>query len=133
MKSDKKPDKNGGAACPVTSKKNHDEESGAETRAGEDGSAEEDPRVVPAKCPFGYDSNTFKLGPLSCMVCQALLHDASKCKPCAHKFCKCVPISSKIRHALRFVSFLPMCALTGLTLAGHAYRASRTARCAVLT
>lgn len=22
------------------------------------------------------------------MVCQALLHDASKCKPCAHKFCK---------------------------------------------
>jgi hypothetical protein len=77
MKSDKKPDKNGGGACPVTGK-SHDKETGAE-----------DPRLVPAKCPFGYDSNTFKLGPLSCMVCQALLHDASKCKPCLHKFCKC--------------------------------------------
>ncbi|KAM0868009.1 hypothetical protein ACQ4PT_041606 [Festuca glaucescens] len=83
MKSDKKPDKNGSGACPVTGK-SHDKESGAEDRAGGD----EDPRLVPAKCPFGYDSNTFKLGPLSCMVCQALLHDASKCKPCLHKFCK---------------------------------------------
>jgi hypothetical protein len=47
--------------------------------------------VVPAKCPFGYDSNnTFKLGPLSCVVCHALLHQSSKCTPCSHKFCKCV-------------------------------------------
>ncbi|XBI24912.1 hypothetical protein VPH35_049927 [Triticum aestivum] len=88
MKSDKKPDKSGGAACPVTGKSHGSEnkESGADRATGEEGA--EDPRVVPAKCPFGYDSNTFKLGPLSCMVCQALLHDASKCLPCSHKFCK---------------------------------------------
>jgi hypothetical protein len=92
MKSDKKPDKNGGGACPVTGK-SHDKETGAE-----------DPRLVPAKCPFGYDSNTFKLGPLSCMVCQALLHDASKCKPCLHKFCKWVLLASRTRHC-----FLLLC------------------------
>lgn len=40
------------------------------------------------KCPFGYDSHTFKLGPLSCMICQALLFQSSKCQPCSHKFCK---------------------------------------------
>lgn len=93
MKSEKKPDKsgNGGAACPVTGKGGEHKESGTDRAAGEEGA--EDPRVVPAKCPFGYDSNTFKLGPLSCMVCQALLHDASKCKPCSHKFCKCVRFS----------------------------------------
>ncbi|KAL5725738.1 hypothetical protein ACHQM5_008854 [Ranunculus cassubicifolius] len=32
--------------------------------------------------------NTFKLGPLSCMICQALLFESSKCEPCSHKFCK---------------------------------------------
>uniref|UniRef100_A0A0E0JD38 RING-type domain-containing protein n=1 Tax=Oryza punctata TaxID=4537 RepID=A0A0E0JD38_ORYPU len=52
------------------------------------------PPMVPAKCPFGYDSNTFKLGPLSCMVCHALLHQSSKCTPCSHKFCKCLVIPS---------------------------------------
>ncbi|XP_061353104.1 protein NCA1 [Gastrolobium bilobum] len=40
------------------------------------------------KCPFGYDSQTFKIGPLSCMICQALLFDTSKCVPCSHLFCK---------------------------------------------
>ncbi|KAG9458567.1 hypothetical protein H6P81_003075 [Aristolochia fimbriata] len=44
--------------------------------------------VVSPKCPFGYDSQTFKLGPLSCVVCQALLFESSKCVPCSHKFCK---------------------------------------------
>lgn len=44
--------------------------------------------VVSPKCPFGYDSQTFKLGPLSCMVCQALLFESSKCVPCSHVFCK---------------------------------------------
>jgi hypothetical protein len=43
---------------------------------------------VSPKCPFGYDSQTFKLGPFSCMVCQALLFDCSKCVPCSHVFCK---------------------------------------------
>ncbi|KAL3327124.1 hypothetical protein AABB24_037693 [Solanum stoloniferum] len=40
------------------------------------------------KCPFGYDSQTFKLGPFSCMICQALLYDSSRCVPCSHVFCK---------------------------------------------
>ncbi|XP_042056993.1 protein NCA1-like [Salvia splendens] len=44
--------------------------------------------VISPKCPFGYDSQTFKLGPLSCMVCQALLFQCSKCVPCSHVFCK---------------------------------------------
>ncbi|KAG9134766.1 hypothetical protein Leryth_001075 [Lithospermum erythrorhizon] len=43
---------------------------------------------IPAKCPLGYDSQTFKLGPLSCMICQALLFECSKCAPCSHVFCK---------------------------------------------
>ena len=40
------------------------------------------------KCPFGYDSQSFKLGPLSCMICQALLFESSRCMPCSHVFCK---------------------------------------------
>jgi hypothetical protein len=44
--------------------------------------------VVTPKCPFGYDSQTFKLGPFSCMICQALLFDCTKCIPCSHVFCK---------------------------------------------
>ncbi|KAG9132981.1 hypothetical protein Leryth_015357 [Lithospermum erythrorhizon] len=43
---------------------------------------------IPAKCPLGYDSQTFKLGPLSCMICQALLFECGKCAPCSHVFCK---------------------------------------------
>lgn len=43
---------------------------------------------VSPKCPFGYDTETFKLGPFSCMICQALLFDCSKCVPCSHVFCK---------------------------------------------
>ena len=44
--------------------------------------------VVEAKCPFGYDSQTFKLGPLSCIICQALIFQCSRCVPCSHAFCK---------------------------------------------
>ncbi|KAL3534155.1 hypothetical protein ACH5RR_002616 [Cinchona calisaya] len=47
----------------------------------------ESARISP-KCPFGYDSDTFKLGPFSCMICQALLFDCSKCMPCSHVYCK---------------------------------------------
>ena len=43
---------------------------------------------ISPKCPFGYDSQTFKLGPLSCMICQALLFESSKCVPCSHVYCK---------------------------------------------
>ncbi|KAJ1274374.1 hypothetical protein BS78_05G057500 [Paspalum vaginatum] len=83
------PAKSGGTisgVCPVTGN-NH-----GSARQGSTGNAEEqstDPQIVPAKCPFGYDSGTFKLGPLSCMVCQALLHECSRCRPCSYKFCKC--------------------------------------------
>ncbi|KAK9057683.1 hypothetical protein SSX86_022519 [Deinandra increscens subsp. villosa] len=44
--------------------------------------------VIAAKCPFGYDSQTFKLGPFSCLICQALLFECSRCVPCSHVFCK---------------------------------------------
>ncbi|KAH7854653.1 hypothetical protein Vadar_016414 [Vaccinium darrowii] len=44
--------------------------------------------TVSPKCPFGYDSETFKLGPFSCMICQALLFESSKCVPCSHVYCK---------------------------------------------
>ncbi|XP_004516522.1 protein NCA1 [Cicer arietinum] len=47
-----------------------------------------DSASVSPKCPLGYDSQTFKIGPLSCMVCQALLYETSKCVPCSHVFCK---------------------------------------------
>jgi hypothetical protein len=71
-------------SCPVTANNHTDDDDNEKT-----GNANTDPRVVPAKCPFGYDSNnTFKLGPLSCVVCHALLHQSSKCTPCSHKFCK---------------------------------------------
>ncbi|XP_030465685.1 protein NCA1 [Syzygium oleosum] len=50
--------------------------------------AKPDAGSVSPKCPLGYDSQTFKLGPLSCMICQALLFDCAKCVPCSHVFCK---------------------------------------------
>ncbi|GJS47107.1 protein NCA1 [Tanacetum coccineum] len=48
----------------------------------------EESNVVSPKCPFGYDSQTFKLGPFSCLICQALLFESSRCVPCTHVFCK---------------------------------------------
>ncbi|KAL5735260.1 hypothetical protein ACOSP7_033121 [Xanthoceras sorbifolium] len=47
-----------------------------------------DTATISPKCPFGYDSQTFKLGPLSCVICQALLFESSKCLPCSHVYCK---------------------------------------------
>ncbi|XP_051138840.1 protein NCA1 [Andrographis paniculata] len=44
--------------------------------------------IVAPKCPLGYDSQTFKIGPLSCVICQALLFQCSKCVPCSHVYCK---------------------------------------------
>ncbi|CAM8910643.1 unnamed protein product [Rhodiola kirilowii] len=43
--------------------------------------------VIPAKCPYGFDSQTFKIGPFSCVICQALLFKSSRCVPCSHVFC----------------------------------------------
>ncbi|XP_060210229.1 protein NCA1-like [Lycium barbarum] len=48
----------------------------------------EESAIVAPRCPFGYDSQTVKLGPFSCMICQALLYDCSRCVPCSHVFCK---------------------------------------------
>lgn len=56
-----------------------------ESKAKKDSS---DSATVSPKCPFGYDSQTFKLGPFSCMICQALLFESSKCVPCSHVYCK---------------------------------------------
>jgi len=81
-----KSDSDVSGVCPVTGKN----QAGA-GHQGSTGNAEgksSDPRLVPARCPFGYDSGTFKLGPLSCMICQALLYECSRCNPCSHKFCK---------------------------------------------
>eukprot|EP00268_Persea_americana_P024893 TRINITY_DN24274_c0_g1_i1.p1 TRINITY_DN24274_c0_g1~~TRINITY_DN24274_c0_g1_i1.p1 ORF type:complete len:361 (-),score=75.43 TRINITY_DN24274_c0_g1_i1:306-1388(-) len=70
-----------GGVCPMKSEGNHDK------RQPENEGKDSSVGVTP-KCPFGYDSNTFKLGPLSCLICQALLFESSKCMPCSHKFCK---------------------------------------------
>lgn len=41
------------------------------------------------RCPLGYDSgSSFKLGPLSCVICRALLFQTSRCVPCSHIFCR---------------------------------------------
>ncbi|KAG6554438.1 hypothetical protein Mapa_004355 [Marchantia paleacea] len=40
------------------------------------------------KCPYGYDSGSFKIGPLSCVICRALLYDSGRCVPCDHIFCR---------------------------------------------
>ncbi|KAI3474523.1 hypothetical protein Pfo_029438 [Paulownia fortunei] len=56
-------------------------------QAVNDNKAQQD-AAISLKCPFGYDSQTFKLGPLSCMICQALLFECSKCVPCSHVYCK---------------------------------------------
>lgn len=44
--------------------------------------------TISPKCPLGYDSETFKIGPFSCMICKALLFECSKCIPCSHVYCK---------------------------------------------
>ncbi|KAL3696286.1 hypothetical protein R1sor_010362 [Riccia sorocarpa] len=40
------------------------------------------------KCPYGYDSGSFKIGPLSCVICRALLYNTCRCIPCDHIFCR---------------------------------------------
>ncbi|CAA0837483.1 zinc ion binding [Striga hermonthica] len=79
--------------CPFTKASRPDDASGK--RVGESQSRQhandnkgQQENVISPKCPFGYDSQTFKLGPLSCMICQALLFQCSKCVPCSHVFCK---------------------------------------------
>lgn len=63
-----------GQGCPMSKVKQDSEESKS--------------NVISPKCPFGYDSQTFKIGPFSCLICQALLFECSRCVPCTHVFCK---------------------------------------------
>ncbi|KAJ7568228.1 hypothetical protein O6H91_01G024200 [Diphasiastrum complanatum] len=44
--------------------------------------------VQAPKCPLGYDAGSFKLGPLSCIICRALLFNSSRCLPCRHIYCR---------------------------------------------
>lgn len=71
--------------CPM-SKENQNKQQGCPMSNVKQDSGESN--VIPAKCPYGYDSQTFKLGPFSCLLCQALLFDSSRCVPCTHVFCK---------------------------------------------
>ncbi|KAK1428809.1 hypothetical protein QVD17_17649 [Tagetes erecta] len=71
--------------CPM-SKENQNKHQGCPMSKVKQDSGESN--VVPAKCPFGYDSQTFKLGPFSCLICQALLFESSRSVPCSHVFCK---------------------------------------------
>lgn len=52
--------------------------------------SDEQAGTTPGKCPLGYDSVTFKIGPLSCVLCRALLFDSSRCVPCRHIYCRFV-------------------------------------------
>ena len=75
------------AACPFSKSARSDDASLTKSPVeGEKGGA--DAASAGGKCPFGYDSQTFKIGPLSCMICQALLFECSRCVPCSHIFCK---------------------------------------------
>ncbi|KAG8371844.1 hypothetical protein BUALT_Bualt12G0005300 [Buddleja alternifolia] len=82
------------SVCPFTKASRPDDasvkkpsENQNKQQAVNDTKAQQDSAISP-KCPFGYDSQTFKLGPLSCMICQALLFECSKCVPCSHIYCK---------------------------------------------
>lgn len=71
--------------CPM-SKENQNTQQGCPMSKVKQDSGESN--VISPKCPFGYDSQTFKLGPFSCLICQALLFESSRCVPCSHVFCK---------------------------------------------
>ncbi|KAH9686766.1 protein NCA1 [Citrus sinensis] len=86
------------AECPFSKARSDDAasrkavENSAKPQAEHDGdkakSDSMDSASIPPKCPFGYDAQSFKIGPLSCMICQALLFECSKCTPCSHVYCK---------------------------------------------
>ncbi|KAJ6827631.1 uncharacterized protein M6B38_367015 [Iris pallida] len=74
--------------CPMKFDQNRDRQQAGSEDKDKVNHQSDDSGIVAPKCPFGYDSHTFKLGPLSCMLCKALLYESSKCAPCNHKFCK---------------------------------------------
>ncbi|XP_042435013.1 protein NCA1-like [Zingiber officinale] len=75
-----------GAVCPMRSQENQEKTQAVHEDKIDDKSNHSD--TISPKCPYGFDSQNFKLGPLSCMICQSLLFESSKCMPCTHKFCK---------------------------------------------
>lgn len=77
-----------GAVCPMRSQENQEKPQAVHEDKRDDKSHNSD--TISPKCPYGFDSQNFKLGPLSCMICQSLLFESSKCMPCSHKFCKWV-------------------------------------------
>lgn len=50
------------------------------------GDKSNDSDTTSPKCPYGFDSQTFNLGPLSCMIYQSLLYESTKCMPFATNF-----------------------------------------------
>lgn len=73
------------ASCKKSGENQYKQQSGHEGKPNQE--SVESASISP-KCPFGYDTQTFKLGPLSCVICQALLFECSKCVPCSHVYCK---------------------------------------------
>lgn len=68
----------------------HDNKSVSNEEEGRGKEGDEQAGTAPGKCPLGYDSGTFKIGPLSCVLCRALLFDSSRCVPCRHIYCRFV-------------------------------------------
>lgn len=95
-----RPDDNSASKKPGENSTKHQVEPESKVKKEVNDSASASP-----KCPFGYDSQTFKLGPLSCMICQALLFDTSKCVPCSHVFCKYVSWLMLLHFALHTIFF----------------------------
>lgn len=73
------------ASCKKSGENQNKQQAGHEGKPNQE--SVESASISP-KCPFGYDTQTFKLGPLSCVICQALLFECSKCVPCSHIYCK---------------------------------------------
>uniref|UniRef100_A0A0C9SAH3 TSA: Wollemia nobilis Ref_Wollemi_Transcript_3511_1800 transcribed RNA sequence n=1 Tax=Wollemia nobilis TaxID=56998 RepID=A0A0C9SAH3_9CONI len=76
------------AKCPVAKVHEERKEDKISHSKDEGGKEDKSDEGATPKCPFGYDSHSFKLGPFSCVLCRALLYESSKCVPCGHKFCK---------------------------------------------
>ncbi|CAI7768598.1 unnamed protein product [Closterium sp. NIES-53] len=50
-------------------------------------------KAAAGRCPYGFDSAAdgrmaAAVGPMSCVLCKALLFDPSRCDPCKHVYCR---------------------------------------------
>ncbi|GJP80078.1 hypothetical protein CLOP_g10312 [Closterium sp. NIES-67] len=60
---------------------------------GGDGGEESGRKAGAGRCPFGFDSAAdgrmaAAVGPMSCVLCKALLFDPARCDPCKHVYCR---------------------------------------------